>query len=95
MPDQRLDGLTAEEGFVADALFEAFNDYLELPVQHDDEPNEFKYHIHMLQGLMAIRAARRAYPAGWHFDGSWMQVCRLASHCWRCTRCRIRWRFRR
>jgi len=68
--EKRADGLTNPEGYVMDALTDAFLDYCELPVQHEDEPFEFKYHIHMLQGLMAIRVARSAYPEGWNFDGS-------------------------
>jgi hypothetical protein len=61
----RDDGLTDDEGDVMDALVDAFTTYDELPVQHADEPGEFRYHIHMLQGLLAIRTARRAHPKGW------------------------------
>ena len=61
----REDGLTDHEGEVQDALIDAFNSYVDLPVEHDDEPGEFRYHIHMLQGLIACRIARRAFPAGW------------------------------
>lgn len=48
-----------------DALFDAFSSYTALPIQHEDEPAEFRYHIHMLQGLLACRVARRSYPEGW------------------------------
>jgi hypothetical protein len=61
----RGDGLTDHEGEVMDALFDAFNSYVDLPVEHEDEPGEFRYHIHMLQGLLACRVARRAFPEGW------------------------------
>jgi len=69
LSEERADGLTNEEGYVMDALTEAFLDYMALPVHHEDEPGEFKYHIHMLQGLMAIRIPRRTHPEGWNFDG--------------------------
>lgn len=66
-PDEfRDDGLDDAEGEVMDALVEAFDCYLELPVQHPDESSEFRYHIHMLQGLLACRVARRDHPRGWH-----------------------------
>jgi len=58
-------GLTADEAFVMDSLVEAYGVYTELPVQHSDEPAEFRYHIHMLQGLLATRVCRRTYPQGW------------------------------
>jgi hypothetical protein len=63
--DARDDGLTDDEGEVMDALFDAFSSYIALPIQHEDEPAEFRYHIHMLQGLLACRIARRSYPEGW------------------------------
>jgi hypothetical protein len=39
-----------------------------LPVQHEDEVAEFRYHVHMLQGLLTMRIARRAFPLGWPSD---------------------------
>ena len=60
-----VDGLTNDEGAVLDSLAEAYEAYTSLPVQHQDEPGEFTYHIHMLQGLLACRIARRHYPKGW------------------------------
>lgn len=62
------DGLTNAEGEVMDSLLDAFEAYSDLPVQHADEPAEFRYHVHMLQGLLAVRIARRAFPKGWRSD---------------------------
>jgi hypothetical protein len=59
------DGLTRDEAQVSDSLVAAFEAYADLPVQHEDEPGEFRYHVHMLQGLLAMRIARREYPRGW------------------------------
>lgn len=64
------DGLTAQEGAVADALFAAVNAYRELPVQHPDEPAEFLRLIHHAQDQLAARIARRDYPEGWPTYGS-------------------------
>ncbi len=62
---ERDDGLTTEEGVVADHLFSATCAWAELPVQHEDDTREFEYHVHMLQGLLTMRIARREYPDGW------------------------------
>jgi hypothetical protein len=61
----REDGLTELEGEVADHLFSANEAFTDLPVEHEDDQREFEYHVHMLQGLLAVRVARRAYPGGW------------------------------
>ena len=61
----RDDGLTDDEGEVVDCLVGAWVQYRELPVEHEDEVAEFRYHIHMLQGLLTMRIARRHYPVGW------------------------------
>ena len=61
----RNDGLTEEEGVVADALFQAVQAFLELPEQHPFEQEEFLYGVHGLQGLLATRIVRRSHPEGW------------------------------
>jgi hypothetical protein len=61
----REDGLTKEEGLVADALCDAANAFGALPVQHPDEPRDFSDAIHRLRDLLAMRIARRHYPKGW------------------------------
>lgn len=61
----RIDGLTEDEGVVADALVAAVHAWRALPVQHPDETREFIDAIHACQNLLPIRIARREYPAGW------------------------------
>lgn len=61
----REDGLTDDEGVVADALCDAANAFGALPVQHPHEPRDFCDAIHRLQDLLATRIARRHYPKGW------------------------------
>jgi hypothetical protein len=64
-PALESSGLTGSEQNVMDDLIDAFYAYLELPVEHEDEPGEFRFHIHMLQGLLACRIVRREFPEGW------------------------------
>jgi hypothetical protein len=61
----RDDGLTDEEGAVADALVAAVQAYDKLPVQHPDETRDFVDAIHRCQDQLAMRIARRHYPQGW------------------------------
>ena len=65
----RVDGLTEDEGRVADLLFEANCAMAKLPVQHEDDMKEFEQAIHVQQGILALRIARRAFPEGWTNDG--------------------------
>lgn len=61
----RKDGLTAAEGMVMDALFDAHEAYQMLPVEHPIEPSEWIVALHRLQDLLAVRIVRRDYPEGW------------------------------
>lgn len=61
----RDDGLTDDEGAVADALSAAAIAFGRLEEQHPAERQEFANAIHMCQHLLVIRIARRHYPAGW------------------------------
>lgn len=61
----RDDGLTDAEGVVMDALCEATNAFGELERQHPDEARDFCDGIHRCQDALALRIARRAFPAGW------------------------------
>lgn len=61
----RKDGLTEAEGRVGDALADAANAYFALDVQHPDEAQDFADLIHRGQDMLAMRIARRHYPAGW------------------------------
>lgn len=65
----RTDGLTEDEGQVADDLTDAWLVFSELPVEHEDDRSEFLYHVHMLQGMLTMRIARREYPEGWPTHG--------------------------
>lgn len=62
---KRRDGLTDEEGVVADALVKAVEAWARLPRQHPQEINEFITAIHACQGLLTTRIARRHHPEGW------------------------------
>lgn len=66
---ERVDGLTEDEGRVADLLYEANCAMADLPVQHADDMKEFEQAIHVQQGILALRIARRHYPGGWTDDG--------------------------
>lgn len=61
----RDDGLTDEEGVVADALVEAANAFGCLERQHPDELRDFVDGIHRCQDALALRIVRRAFPIGW------------------------------
>lgn len=69
MEAERDDGLTEEEGYVADALCEAWNEYAALPVTHPTDQAEFLSAIHRCQDLLAVRIARRLFPEGWYAEG--------------------------
>lgn len=58
----RDDGLTDEEGVVADALVEAWNNFVKLERTHTKELIEFNSAIHTCQYLMCMRVMRRDYP---------------------------------
>ena len=66
----RRDGLNDAEGRVMDALVAAFEAYGRLPMQHESELGEFIAAIHRCQDQMAVRVARRAFPAGWPMRGA-------------------------
>ncbi len=61
----RSDGLTAAEGAVMDALVAAQAAMAALAVEHPSEMATFAHGIHECQGVLALRIARRAFPAGW------------------------------
>lgn len=54
--------LSYQEQEVLDLLIEAWNKYLDLPVQHNDDNNEFEKGIHQCQQIIALRVARKAEP---------------------------------
>lgn len=64
-PNQNKMGLTKEEQIVHDKLMECFVLYMKLPFEHPEDTREFCYAIHLIQGLLTMRIARRQYPEGW------------------------------
>jgi hypothetical protein len=58
-------GLTSEEQAIMDHLLLAWNCYVNLPVQHPADQQEFMRSFHELQRLLAVRITRRQYPAFW------------------------------
>jgi hypothetical protein len=61
----RDDGLTETEGSIMDHLVAAWGLFGSLEVQHPIEREEFANYINALQGILAIRIARREHPLGW------------------------------
>ena len=53
--------VSKQEKAVIDALAEAWNRYVELPVEHNDDLDEFRRAIHAAQAKVFMRPARRAY----------------------------------
>lgn len=53
--------LTKQEKRVLEHLVDAWNDYLKLDVQHNDEVGEFRHGIHSLQAMLALRTLVREY----------------------------------
>ena len=58
-------GLTEKEQKVMDKLLNSYTAFLALPKQHPDEISEFGYAVHLIQGLLTTRIARRNFPKGW------------------------------
>lgn len=55
--------LNEAEGRVIQHLADAWNAYLELPVDHQDAQGEFRHGIHALQAIVFARPAVRAWNA--------------------------------
>lgn len=58
-------GLTKEEQLCHDKLIECMDIFMKLEFQHPEDNREFCYAIHLIQGLLTMRVARRQYPNGW------------------------------
>ncbi|EJA2567274.1 TPA: hypothetical protein ACRNH0_003336 [Pseudomonas aeruginosa] len=52
--------LTQQEARVVDLLAQAWNEYLQLPVEHSVEAPEFCVAIHRCQDMVLARCGRRA-----------------------------------
>jgi hypothetical protein len=51
--------LTAQEKAVHSALIDAWNLFVDLPIEQMDDPQEFRHHLHILQRMISCRAGRR------------------------------------
>jgi hypothetical protein len=58
-------GLTKDEKKVMDHLTDAWNMFMQLPIQHGSDVPEFQQSIHQLQYLLGMRLVRRAHPKFW------------------------------
>ena len=58
-------GLTIKEEKVSEKLIDAWVAFKELPIQHPSDKEDFCFGIHLCQGLLMQRIARRSYPKGW------------------------------
>lgn len=57
--------MTPAEREVLGFLSEAYNKFVRLPSQHPMEADEFCRAIHVAQGILACRVARKADPDTW------------------------------
>ena len=58
-------GFTEKEKLVHDRLMDSYNAFLALDIQHPSEQAEFAFAVHIIQGILTTRIARRCYPDGW------------------------------
>jgi hypothetical protein len=57
--------LTPDERAVLAALADAWNRFIDLPLAHPDDRDEFRAAIHAAQNIVAYRVARRVDPDVW------------------------------
>jgi hypothetical protein len=58
-------GLTPAEDHVLALVCELWGAWLKLPIQHPDERREVCDAVHVVQNLLCVRMARRAFPGAW------------------------------
>ena len=58
-------GLTFKEQEISDKLVDIWNLFLKLPQNHPSEKSDLGFAVHIIQGLLTARIARREYPDGW------------------------------
>lgn len=51
--------MTPAERAVLARLIEAWNAFIELPIEHGDDVNDFRYGLHVLERQVLARPARR------------------------------------
>lgn len=59
MDDAALGSLTSQERLVVAKLVDTWNEFLLLPVEHDDDVTEFRRIIHAAQEKVLARVGRR------------------------------------
>jgi hypothetical protein len=64
-PEVTPNGLTRDEDRVMTLLMRTYRAFLSLDREHPDEMREFVDGVHRIQGVLAMRVVRRAYPQGW------------------------------
>ena len=57
--------LNIEEEAIIDLLCQVWSIFIKLDTQHPDELDEFRYRIHDLQRIVAMRGMQRLYPNEW------------------------------
>lgn len=55
--------MTNQEKKVLDASVELWNEFCELPKEHPDDENEFRFHVHAIQNMIFARQTIREYRA--------------------------------
>lgn len=55
--------LSPEERAIVDAAARIWNDFLDLPIEHPCDRQEFCAAVHAVQALVLMRPGRRAYNA--------------------------------
>lgn len=68
MEINKVSGLTKQEEEIAEDILKVHHRYLGLPKQHPSDIDEWITGIHILQGLLMQRIARRLYPQYWKND---------------------------
>ena len=53
--------MTNQERIVIENLVSAWNAFIDLPIEHPDDQNEFRHAIHSAQLLVLARPGRRMY----------------------------------
>ncbi len=61
-----ISGLTKDEEMVLQCIAYACEHYNKLPIQHPTDMAEWNFGIHICQGLLMQRSARRSYPKQWY-----------------------------
>lgn len=51
--------MTSLEVKAIEATKEAWNAFMDLPIMHPDDQNEFRYHIHAIQNIILAREGQR------------------------------------